>query len=220
MGWCHGAELSNPINQGGLEDPGASSALMEQPGAGSGRQPLRLQETLSWLYRLTGGPGCDFSSFQASPAAQEPTPLPMSPHAAVTAASEEVCGKLRAGHAAEPSRSTYLHVPVEADRGEEEALQVLEGDRPLLVLVDGERQGPPGQIQQHSHRGAFRYPPLGSVGGEKKTRASLRLNVPRLGVQPMDVSPSQHLLLELLAEVPPACSDTSPRARAATAAQG
>lgn len=69
----------------------------------------------------------------------------------------------------EHGQSTYLHVPVEADGGEEEALQVLEGDRPLLVLVDGERQGPPGQIQQYSHRGAFRYPTLGSAGARRRS---------------------------------------------------
>ena len=47
MGQYHETELSNPIDQGGLENLGASAALMEKPGVGSRTQQLRLQEGLS-----------------------------------------------------------------------------------------------------------------------------------------------------------------------------
>lgn len=44
MGQYDETELSNPIDQGGLENAGASAALMEKPGAGRRMQQLHLQE--------------------------------------------------------------------------------------------------------------------------------------------------------------------------------
>lgn len=51
--------------------------------------------------------------------------------------------------------SPYLNVSVQTDSRKEDALQVLKGHRPLLVLIDGEGQGPPGEVEQDTDSGPF-----------------------------------------------------------------
>lgn len=50
---------------------------------------------------------------------------------------------------------TDLYVSVEADRRHKDPVQVLEGSRPMLLLVDVESQSVFGQIQQDTHSRAL-----------------------------------------------------------------
>ena len=53
-----------------------------------------------------------------------------------------------------------LDIPVEADRRHEDPVQVLEGRRPVLLLVDVEGKGVFGQVQQDAHGRALGDAPL------------------------------------------------------------
>ena len=58
---------------------------------------------------------------------------------------------------------THLDIPVEADRGHEDTLQVLKGHWPMLLLVDEEGEGVLVQVQENAYCGALTDAPLSSV---------------------------------------------------------
>lgn len=57
-----------------------------------------------------------------------------------------------------------LHVPVQTDCREEEALHVLKRDGTLLFVVDKKRQGFSIEVEEDPNRGPLCDPSLSSVG--------------------------------------------------------
>lgn len=71
------------------------------------------------------------------------------------------------------SAHPYLHIPVETDSRKEYTLHILKGHWSLLVFIDGESQGPPGQIKQDAYGGTFGDTSFSPV--EKKMPVSIYL---------------------------------------------
>lgn len=74
----------------------------------------------------------------------------------------------RAGRSCWEARGhgAYLHVPVQADRREEQAFHVLEGYGTLLFVVDKKGQGFPVQVEEDPNCGPLGDPSLRSGGKE------------------------------------------------------
>lgn len=80
----------------------------------------------------------------------------------------------RAGRSCSDARGhgAYLHVPVQADRREEQTFHVLEGYGTLLFVVDKKCQSFPVQVEEDPDCGPLGDPSLCS-GGKESNRVSL-----------------------------------------------